>query len=223
MRTIMHDKDQEGAQKQSTANVIRLTAVRCIYIIAVMILEWILEPVPFQITSFFPLIMGPLLNLAVTRDLAKFYLNEPIANSIAGLTVTLIAQNCGLNKRISYNMILLVGAQIKWLMLTFMTLVFLLSMFISNVAVTSITMSVVDTLIFEISTTELDIRKNELRQQRDTEEEEEQEVEDVVLSESVISHEERLTAFNWMLYCFPVCFLSMVLGWGFLYSVYLRE
>ncbi|KAG0435902.1 hypothetical protein HPB47_018252 [Ixodes persulcatus] len=195
MGTVMHDKDQEAAQKQSTANVIRLTVshlapffllpmvylfqspvVRCIYIIAVMILEWILEPVPFQITSFFPLIMGPLLNLGVTRDLAKFYLNEPIANSIAGLTVTLIAQNCGLNKRISYNIILLVGAQIKWLMLAFMTLVFLLSMFVSNVAVTSIMMCVVDTLIFEISTTELDIRKNELRQQRDTQEEEEHRV-----------------------------------------------
>ncbi|CAN8016080.1 unnamed protein product [Ixodes persulcatus] len=282
MGTVMHDKDQEAAQKQSTANVIRLTVshlapffllpmvylfqspvVRCIYIIAVMILEWILEPVPFQITSFFPLIMGPLLNLGVTRDLAKFYLNEPIANSIAGLTVTLIAQNCGLNKRISYNIILLVGAQIKWLMLAFMTLVFLLSMFVSNVAVTSIMMCVVDTLIFEISTTELDIRKNELRQQRDTQEEEGPERErerrrgkgkskqlrktfllsigyaatlggtsfvagnrtniQVLTYVNRISHEERLTAFNWMLYCFPVCFLSMVLGWGFLYSVYLRE
>ncbi|CAN7985936.1 unnamed protein product, partial [Ixodes hexagonus] len=273
MDTAMHDEDQQGTQKQSTANAIRLTvshlapffllpmvhlfgtpAIRCIYIIAVMILEWILEPVPYQITSFFPLIMGPLLNLTVTRDLAKFYFNEPIANSIAGLTVALIAQNCGLNKRISYNMILLVGPRIKWLMLSFMMLVFCLSMFVSNVAVTSIMMSIVDTLIFEISTTKLRRRINELLTRRDLQREGRFRMKSKQLRKTFllsigyaatlggtsfvagnrtniqvlgyinrISHEERLTAFNWLLYCFPVCFFSTLLGWSFLYNRYLKE
>ncbi|CAN7976765.1 unnamed protein product [Ixodes persulcatus] len=136
--------------------------VKCLYIMSAMLMLWVFEPVPYQITSFFPLIAGPMLNLTDTKTLARFYFNEPIANCIAGLTVALIAQNCGLNRRISYKLILFVGPRVKWLMLWFMLIVFFLSMFISNVAVTSITMTIVDTLIFEISQSKLTNRVNEL-------------------------------------------------------------
>nr|XP_037270529.1 solute carrier family 13 member 4-like [Rhipicephalus microplus] len=236
--------------------------IKCIYIMTVMIMLWIFEPVPYQITSFFPLIMGPMLNLTTTRYLAKYYFNEPIASSIAGLTVALIAQNCGLNRRLSYNLILLVGPRVKWLMLSFMCMVFLLSMFISNVAVTSMMMTVVDTLIYEISQSKLRKRVNELLRKRENQGEE-PDYEEVVHIESVKSKQLRktfllsigysatlggvsfitgnrinndmshrinrdardtlMTPTTWALYCFPVGMISMLMGWVFLYTVYLKE
>ncbi|XP_065286597.1 Na(+)/citrate cotransporter-like [Dermacentor albipictus] len=236
--------------------------IKCIYIMTVMIMLWIFEPVPYQITSFFPLIMGPMLNLTTTRYLAKYYFNEPIASSIAGLTVALIAQNCGLNRRLSYNLILIVGPRVKWLMLSFMGMVFFLSMFISNVAVTSMMMTVVDTLIFEISQSKLRKRVNELLRKRENQGEE-PDYEEVVHIESVKSKQLRktfllsigysatlggfsfitgnrinndmshrinrdardqlMTPTTWALYCFPVGMISMLMGWVFLYTVYLKE
>ncbi|KAH6932061.1 hypothetical protein HPB50_002728 [Hyalomma asiaticum] len=235
--------------------------IKCIYIMTVMIMLWIFEPVPYQITSFFPLIMGPMLNLTTTRYLAKYYFNEPIASSIAGLTVALIAQNCGLNRRLSYNLILIVGPRVKWLMLSFMGMVFFLSMFISNVAVTSMMMTVVDTLIYEISQSKLRKRVNELLRKR------ENQGEDVISHRSFILHRKSkqlrktfllsigysatlgglsfvtgnrinndmsqrinrdardtlMTPTTWALYCFPVGMISMLMGWVFLYTVYLKE
>lgn len=236
--------------------------IKCIYIMTVMIMLWIFEPVPYQITSFFPLIMGPMLNLTTTRYLAKYYFNEPIASSIAGLTVALIAQNCGLNRRLSYNLILIVGPRVKWLMLSFMGMVFFLSMFISNVAVTSMMMTVVDTLIYEISQSKLRKRVNELLRKRENQGEE-PDYEEVVHIESVKSKQLRktfllsigysatlggfsfitgnrinndmshrinrdardtlMTPTTWALYCFPVGMISMLMGWVFLYTVYLKE
>ncbi|XP_077534281.1 Na(+)/citrate cotransporter-like [Haemaphysalis longicornis] len=238
-------------------------SIKCIYIMTVMIMLWVFEPVPYQITSFFPLIMGPMLNLTTTRNLAKFYFNEPIASSIAGLTVALIAQNCGLNRRLSYNLILMVGPRVKWLMLSFMTIVFFLSMFISNVAVTSMMMTVVDTLIYEISQSKLRKRVNELLRKRENQGDE-PDYDEVVHIESVkskqlrktfllsigysatlggisfmtgnrtnrdiserikrISHEPNwITTTTWALYCFPVGMITMLMGWVFLYTVYLKE
>lgn len=236
--------------------------IKCIYIMTVMIMLWIFEPVPYQITSFFPLIMGPMLNLTTTRYLARYYFNEPIANSIAGLTVALIAQNCGLNRRLSYNLILIVGPRVKWLMLSFMSMVFFLSMFISNVAVTSMMMTVVDTLIYEISQSKLRKRVNELLRKRENQADE-PDYEEVVHIESIkskqlrktfllsigysatlggisfitgnrnnsdmtnrinrVAHDNLITSFTWMLYCFPVGMISMLMGWVFLYTVYLKE
>ncbi|KAK8768434.1 hypothetical protein V5799_015100 [Amblyomma americanum] len=154
---------------------------------------------------------------------------EPIANSIAGLTVALIAQNCGLNRRLSYNLILLVGPRVKWLMLSFMSMVFFLSMFISNVAVTSMMMTVVDTLIYEISQSKLRKRVNELLRKRENQADE-PDYEEVVHIESVaaftsrrVAHDNLITSFTWMLYCFPVGMISMLMGWVFLYTVYLKE
>ncbi|XP_077508277.1 Na(+)/citrate cotransporter-like [Amblyomma americanum] len=250
--------------KQGTIGAIVLFTqpIKCIYIMTVMIMLWIFEPVPYQITSFFPLIMGPMLNLTTTRYLARYYFNEPIANSIAGLTVALIAQNCGLNRRLSYNLILLVGPRVKWLMLSFMSMVFFLSMFISNVAVTSMMMTVVDTLIYEISQSKLRKRVNELLRKRENQADE-PDYEEVVHIESVkskqlrktfllsigysatlggisfitgnrinnemtsrinrVAHDNLITSFTWMLYCFPVGMISMLMGWVFLYTVYLKE
>ncbi|KAH8041923.1 hypothetical protein HPB51_019623 [Rhipicephalus microplus] len=247
---------------QASPNPRTIRPIKCIYIMTVMIMLWIFEPVPYQITSFFPLIMGPMLNLTTTRYLAKYYFNEPIASSIAGLTVALIAQNCGLNRRLSYNLILLVGPRVKWLMLSFMCMVFLLSMFISNVAVTSMMMTVVDTLIYEISQSKLRKRVNELLRKRENQGEE-PDYEEVVHIESVKSKQLRktfllsigysatlggvsfitgnrinndmshrinrdardtlMTPTTWALYCFPVGMISMLMGWVFLYTVYLKE
>ncbi|KAH7956905.1 hypothetical protein HPB52_013505 [Rhipicephalus sanguineus] len=211
--------------------------IKCIYIMTVMIMLWIFEPVPYQITSFFPLIMGPMLNLTTTRYLAKYYFNEPIASSIAGLTVALIAQNCGLNRRLSYNLILIVGPRVKWLMLSFMCMVFFLSMFISNVAVTSMMMTVVDTLIYEISQSKLRKRVNEKSKQlRKT----------FLLSigysatlgglsfitgnriNNDMSHrinrdarDKLMTPTTWALYCFPVGMISMLMGHAEVLSTFL--
>ncbi|CAN7987265.1 unnamed protein product, partial [Ixodes pacificus] len=238
--------------------------VKCLYIMTAMLMLWVFEPVPYQITSFFPLIAGPMLNLTDTKTLARFYFNEPIANCIAGLTVALIAQNCGLNRRISYNLILFVGPRVKWLMLWFMLIVFFLSMFISNVAVTSITMTIVDTLIFEISQSKLTNRVNELLRRKGSQSDSKRFFVTLFVSidnvkskqlrktfllsigysatlggmSFVTGHqanievveyinrtasEKWLTTLSWMLYCLPVGFLTTLMGWMFLFTVYLRE
>ncbi|KFM67628.1 Solute carrier family 13 member 5, partial [Stegodyphus mimosarum] len=70
---------------------------------------------------------------------------------IGGLIVAIAVEDCMLHERIALKVLLIIGTEIKWLMLGFMLTTMFLSMWISNTATTAMMVPIVDAVIGKIS------------------------------------------------------------------------
>ncbi|GBN74524.1 Solute carrier family 13 member 5, partial [Araneus ventricosus] len=75
---------------------------------------------------------------------------------VGGLLVAVAVEDCKLHERIALKVLLMIGSEIKWLMMGFMVTTMLLSMWISNTATTAMMVPIVDAVIGKITMTSID-------------------------------------------------------------------
>ncbi|GFY40082.1 hypothetical protein TNIN_126611 [Trichonephila inaurata madagascariensis] len=126
---------------------------RCTYIMIIVAAYWLLEPVPIAATALLPVVLFPIMGVVSSADICMNYMKESFMMFIGGLIVAIAVEDCRLHERIALKVLLLIGADIKWLMLGFMMTTMVLSMWISNTATTAMMVPIVEAVIGKITMT----------------------------------------------------------------------
>ncbi|GFT04206.1 hypothetical protein NPIL_600701 [Nephila pilipes] len=124
---------------------------RCTFIMVLVAAYWLLEPVPIAATALLPVVLFPILGIVNSTDICMNYMKESFMMFIGGLIVAIAVEDCKLHERIALKVLLLIGADIKWLMLGFMVTTMVLSMWISNTATTAMMVPIVEAVIGKIT------------------------------------------------------------------------
>lgn len=132
--------------------------LQCGLAVGGIVVLWTLEPIPYHVASFVPLVVFPLSNLIPAKDVAMKYMNDDIIRALSGLFISILLQTSKLNRRMALYLLLAVGTSVRWLLLVYMWLVFLFAMFVTDAAVTAIMISLVDTLVAEVYASKVRVR-----------------------------------------------------------------
>ncbi|KAK8785581.1 hypothetical protein V5799_008055 [Amblyomma americanum] len=132
--------------------------LQCGLAVGGIVVLWTLEPIPYHVASFVPLVVFPLSNLIPAKEVAMRYMNDDIIRALSGLFISILLQTSKLNRRMALYLLLAVGTSVRWLLLVYMWLVFLFAMFVTDAAVTAIMISLVDTLVAEVYASKVRMR-----------------------------------------------------------------
>lgn len=113
----------------SSSSIKYMAAISCLTAV-----WWITEALPLAITSLVPFIMIPLFGIMKSNDIAAEYFNSTIMIYIGGFMVALAMEKWNLHKRISLQLIKIIGTSPSRIILGFMLSSMFISMFISNTA-----------------------------------------------------------------------------------------
>src|SRR5690606_7720478 len=95
---------------------------------------WISEAIPIPATSLLPLILFPMTGALDIGTTGAAYGNKLIFLFMGGFFIAIAIERWNLHKRIALNIILLIGTNLKKIVLGFMIATAFLSMWISNTA-----------------------------------------------------------------------------------------
>ncbi|KAM7309946.1 solute carrier family 13 member 5 [Ixodes scapularis] len=138
---------------------------RCAYVVAVIAVYWIVEPIPIGATSLIPVVLLPMLGVLSTEKTCLLYMNEMIVTFLGTLIMAIAIEESCLHQRIALGALCLLGTGVKMLVFGLMAISMFLSMWINNIAITAMMMPVVDSLSQEL----LSYRKDDHAEERDTE------------------------------------------------------
>ncbi|XP_071110832.1 solute carrier family 13 member 2-like [Haliotis cracherodii] len=124
----------------------------CAYVILVMAVFWITEAVPIAVTSLIPIFLFPMMGLLPAKTVSATYFNDASALFLGGLTVAVAIETWDLHKRIAIGVLMLVGAEPKWLMSCMMVVTWFLSMWISNTATTAMMIPILQAVLQQLKT-----------------------------------------------------------------------
>ncbi|MBK5208436.1 MAG: SLC13/DASS family transporter [Flavobacteriaceae bacterium] len=121
------------------------------YTLAIAVLMaflWISEAIPIGVTSFFPILLFPVLGILGGKDIAGAYINDTIFLFIGGFMMALAMEKWNLHKRIALKVLSIAGGSPFMILLGFMSSTAFLSMWMSNTATTMMMLPIV----FSVST-----------------------------------------------------------------------
>ncbi|GBN76163.1 Solute carrier family 13 member 2 [Araneus ventricosus] len=124
---------------------------QCAYVLIIVALYWILGPVPIAVVAMLPMVLFPLLGIISSTEVCQNYMKEGYMAFIGGLMAAIAVENCKLHDRIALKVLLLVGTDMKGLLLGIMLTTTFLSMWMSNTGTTALMVPIVDALASEIS------------------------------------------------------------------------
>ncbi|XP_064461382.1 Na(+)/citrate cotransporter-like isoform X3 [Ornithodoros turicata] len=123
---------------------------KCAYVVFVIGLYWIAEPIPLGATSLLPIVLLPLLGVLSTERTCDLYMNETNIMFVGTLIVAIAIEHSHLHERMALKTLCLLGTGIKRLVLGLMLISMFLAIWINNVAITAMMMPVVDSLSKEL-------------------------------------------------------------------------
>lgn len=122
----------------------------CAYVLILMVVFWMFEPINLYMTALIPVALFPLLGIASTDDTCIRYMKGTNMMFFGGLIMGIALEHSNLHRRVALKVIVLFGSSVKNLMAGIMLVTMFLSMWISNTATTSMMLPIVDSILLEI-------------------------------------------------------------------------
>lgn len=123
---------------------------RCAYVVSIVGLYWIVEPIPLGATSLIPIVLYPMLGVLTTERTCQLYMNDINLMFLGTLVMAVAIEHSHLHQRIALKTLCLLGTGIKMLAFGLMFISMFLSIWINNVAITAMMMPVVNSLAYEL-------------------------------------------------------------------------
>lgn len=122
----------------------------CAYVVGVVGLYWIIEPIPLGATSLIPIVLLPMLGVLTTERTCQLYMNDTNIMFVGTLIMAIAIEHSHLHQRIALKTLCMLGTGINTLVFGLMFISMFLSIWINNVAITAMMMPVVDSLLQEL-------------------------------------------------------------------------
>ncbi|XP_025091731.1 solute carrier family 13 member 2-like isoform X2 [Pomacea canaliculata] len=119
-----------------------------------MAVFWVTEAIPIAMTSLMPVFLLPMMGVLTARTVSATYLNDTSILFMGGLTVAIAIETWNLHRRIALSVMLVAGAEPRWLMLGMMLVTWFLSMWMSNTATTAMMLPIVQAVLEQIQDTQ---------------------------------------------------------------------
>ncbi|KAI1283747.1 Solute carrier family 13 member 5 [Halotydeus destructor] len=124
--------------------------MRCAYVTCIMAVYWALETVPVAVTGLLPIVLLPLLSLAPPDVASQAYFREENLLFMCCLMVAIAVENSGVNRRIALKILMSVGTNYKWLLLSFMFTTAIFAILINSSAATAMMIPIADAVIEQV-------------------------------------------------------------------------
>lgn len=148
-----------GCCCRSCACLIRFNVTqesRCCFVLLLMTIYWMLQPIPLAVTALIPIVLFPLLGLATTEKACEPYLQSTNMLFMASLIVAIAMESSGFHKRIALRALIFLGDNIRTLFAGFMFTTMFLGIWIINTAATAMILPIADIVTQELfDTTEV--------------------------------------------------------------------
>eukprot|EP00096_Caligus_rogercresseyi_P012478 TRINITY_DN5231_c0_g1_i1.p1 TRINITY_DN5231_c0_g1~~TRINITY_DN5231_c0_g1_i1.p1 ORF type:complete len:554 (-),score=132.09 TRINITY_DN5231_c0_g1_i1:158-1819(-) len=141
----------------------RLKECKCLYVILLMAIFWVLQLIPIVVTAFFPLVLFPLLEIQSTSDVSSAYLTSSNSLFMGGLIFAIAVEDSGLDKRIAISFLNITGTSPKQLLFGLMTVTSFLSLLVSNTATTAMMVPILNSIFEATSLAEDEAGRREYR------------------------------------------------------------
>lgn len=115
-----------------------------------MAIYWTTEPIPISVTALFPVLLFPIMGLGTTEQACAPYLQSTNMLFLASLTIAIAVENSNLHKRIALRALMVIGTDIRWLILGFMLTTMFLGIWIINTAAAAMMLPIADAIVAEI-------------------------------------------------------------------------
>ncbi|XP_026740820.1 protein I'm not dead yet [Trichoplusia ni] len=122
-------------------------AYRCMYIVLIMAIYWVLELLPLPVTSMLPIVLFPTMGILDSDKTCAAYMKETNMMFMGGLMIAAGVQHSKLPKRVALWTVQVVGCSHRRLNfgLTFVTM--FISMWVSNAAATTMMVPIVEAIL----------------------------------------------------------------------------
>lgn len=132
------------------ALVHRTKAMRCAYMIALMVSYWILNVIPYAVTSMFPIFLLPLFDINDSVQVAASYFSNVTCLLVISVIAAKGIEQSNLHKRIAIAVLNCVGFGPKVLHVFLLSITALISMFIPNIATTAMMFPIIKAVLVEL-------------------------------------------------------------------------
>ncbi|KAL4228686.1 hypothetical protein ACF0H5_011730 [Mactra antiquata] len=133
---------------------------KCAYCVIIMAVFWITEAMPIAVTSLLPVFLFPIAGVLTVADAASQFMNDTNMLFIGGLVVAAAIEHWNIHRRIALRILMIVGAETRWLMLGLMAPTWFLSMWISNTATTAMMIPIANAVLIQLKQTEKSFKKD---------------------------------------------------------------
>ncbi|XP_063832890.1 protein I'm not dead yet isoform X2 [Ostrinia nubilalis] len=122
-------------------------AYRCMYVVLIMAIFWVLELLPLPVTSMLPIVLFPTMGILNSDQTCAAYMKETNMMFMGGLMIAAGVQHSKLPKRVALWTVQVVGCSHRRLNfgLTFVTM--FISMWVSNAAATTMMVPIVEAIL----------------------------------------------------------------------------
>lgn len=137
------------------ALVERSRAMRCLYMIVLMVSFWITNVIPYAVTAMFPIFLLPLLDIQDSEIIGKCYFSNITVLLALSIVIARSIEQSRLHKRIAVAVLGLIGFRPKALHLFLLSSTMFISLFVPNISTSAIMFPVIRAVLEELEKNEV--------------------------------------------------------------------